>query len=184
MAGKQITAPLLSSPRNGSYGKGCSLLLAGLLAGMLVGGCAASGRFVRISRPPESEGILYVLRPSTGAWILSDFDLELLQYPGHFTGGSEKLKKRFSLSEFEYIAFSLEPGFYRLQLLDFTDTFTILHVDGGEIRYISIGLFGGGSLTTPDAMLVELEPEEAVGLLIDGEHMHTHEKSFDAKKKP
>lgn len=159
-----------------------NLLLAIPLLALLVllsQGCGSSQPFTKLAPMDDHRGALYLLRPVEGAFSARGFTFRIYSYPNHFTKSLPVLYRELDLYENDYAMLYLEPGFYRIELTDFEDTFKIIHIDAGKISYISLRFFGGDVFSAPDALLVELAPDDAVMQLISDPRMERMEESED-----
>ena len=158
--------------------KALTLTFIILIASSALFSCS-SRKFVKLHTPPPGIGGLYVLRPAAGAWALRDFDLVVYGFQGHFKHGLKRSLREISLSDHEYIYMELPPGYYGLELPDFEGVIKVLRIQANEVSYISVELLGGDVFSTPEPFLMELDPEQAVGHLIEGSRMSSHPRSRD-----
>lgn len=102
------------------------------------------------------------------------FKVELFRFPGSFKEGSQVLYNTFHLDSGEYRILELQPGFYSIRSKDFEKVF---YAKEGKVTFLSLQLFSTGAFSLPDLFIKDLNAEEALRILLEGERMYRLEKN-------
>jgi len=112
---------------------------------------------------PE-EGGVYVYRPYENVLLFNKYKVIVYKYSGNFMekGVDPVFLKSYTLKNGSFIALSLAPGYYKLVMPQFKDTFKIIHVKAGNVYYYKIIFFARGFFKKADSFIQEKEQYDAV----------------------
>lgn len=130
--------------------------------------------------PADSKGRLYVIRPIETALAAWTYEFELKKYKGHFKESSETVTVSvFRLANGGFYAEDLEEGFYRLTIASKPDVDKILRIEKRKTSFYRFIIFNEKEISLPDFFIKEITQEEALGDLLEGEHLNESLKRIE-----
>ncbi|MBM9575979.1 hypothetical protein JWG45_02325 [Leptospira sp. 201903070] len=135
--------------------------------------CVEKKTFIRLERPSEEKGRLYVIRPMNTALAMWSYDFHLEKFKGHFKNNLERETITFfELENGHFFTDELEEGFYRLSLPSKPGVEKIFKMDPGKRNFFRFLIFNEKKISIPDFFIQEISEAEALSDLLENDHLY------------
>ena len=125
--------------------------------------CASREKFVKVDSPEPGMGRLFIYRPFRNVLVMSRYKILLYKYSGDFRNSHfGKPVTKYVMKNGTFVSLSLTPGYYRIEMPRFRNTFKIILVKAGETGYYNVVFYSKGRMGNADAFIKEETPEDAV----------------------
>ncbi|PJZ54908.1 hypothetical protein CH380_02415 [Leptospira adleri] len=139
--------------------------------------CGPKKHFVRLEKAGKEKGRIYVIRPVETALAMWSYDFILQKYKGHFKNNPElETIASFELENGEFFTEELEEGFYKLSLSSKPGVEKIFKMDKERRNFFRFVIFNEKEISMADFFIKEISETDALGDLLENDHLNEVEK--------
>lgn len=130
-----------------------------------------------------NKALVYLIRDYNPALSLWEYQIGLAKLNSIADRNAVPNFKEVPLEVGEYCLLALEPGLYSFQI-EKQEHRKILNLKPNNTYFIHLEIFSEGSISFPDFFLKEYARDQAITLLLQGEHLKRSSLSLDSPRSP